>query len=175
MLLTNGPVATREEALAIVRSYQARWRIEEFHKTWKSSHCNVEATQLHTMHAATIFATMHASVAARAERLRHLARTAPDEPASVELTRSEREAIAVCAYQLANLPLTPGGRRQHKMVVPDPATMTIGVAVQWIALQGGYTGSTPTRGPPGAIVIGRGLEDIIATAKTIETLAVMKK
>jgi hypothetical protein len=175
MLLTNAPVATREEALAIVRSYQARWRIEEFHKTWKSSHCKVEATQLHTMHAATIFAAMHATVAARAERLKHLARTTPDQPASVELTRSECEAVAVCAYQLANVPLASGGRRQHEMAVPDPATMTIGLAVHWIALQGGYTGRTPTRGPPGAIVIARGLEDIVATAKTIEALAVLKK
>jgi hypothetical protein len=175
MLLTNAPVATREEALAVVRSYQARWRIEEFHKTWKSAHCNVEATQLHTMHSATIFAAMHATVAARAERLKYLARTTPDEPASVELTHSEREAVAVCAYQLANVPLTSGGRRQHKMVMPDPATMTIGLAVHWIALQGGYTGRTPTRGPPGAIVIGRGLEDIVATARTIDALKLMKK
>ncbi len=174
MLLTNAVVETCGDALAVVRSYQMRWRIEDFHKTWKSSHCNVEATQLHTMHAATIFAAMHATVAARAERLKHLARTTPDEPASIELDRFERKAVAVCAYQLANAPVVSGGRRQHHMVVPDPETMTIGVAVHWIALQGGYS-KTPSRGPPGAIVIGRGLEDVVATARTIQALAGLQK
>jgi hypothetical protein len=174
MLLTNAPVATEEEAFAVIRSYQMRWRIEEFHKTWKSDHCNVEDTQLHTMHAATIFAAMHAAVAARAERLKQFARTAPDEPASVELTAAERKAVAAFAYEIVNYPLAPGGRRQHKMVVPDPETMTIGIAVEWIARRGGYTGKS-SGGPPGAGVIARGLEDIIAGAQVITALADMEK
>lgn len=166
MLLTNAPVGTAEEALAVVRSYQARWRIEDFHKTWKSGHCNVEDTQLHSMHAATIFAVMHAAVAARAERLKHLARTTPDQPAAVELTPMEREAVAVLAYDMINEPLAPGGRRQSKLVPPDPETMTIGDAVAWIARLGGYTGKS-SGGPPGATVIGRGLEDVLVAARVL--------
>jgi hypothetical protein len=166
MLLTNAPVDTAEEVLAVVHSYQMRWRIEDFHKTWKSGRCNVEDTQLHSMHAATIFAVMHAAVAARAERLKHLARHTPDQLAATELTAAEREAIAVLAYDIINEPLAPGGRRQSKLQPPDPETMTIGEAVLWIARLGGYTGKS-SGGPPGSTTISRGLEDVIVAARVI--------
>jgi hypothetical protein len=169
MLLTNAPVGTADNVLGVIRSYQARWRIEDFHKTWKSGHCNVENTQLHSMHAATIFATMHAAVAARAERLKHLARTSPDQPASIELTLPERMAIAALAHEILNEPLAPGGRRQTKLVVPDPETMDIGTAVAWIARFGGYTGKS-SGGPPGAIVIGRGLQEVLVGARVYAVL-----
>lgn len=166
MLLTNASVSTPEEVLAVVRSYQMRWRIEDFHKTWKSGRCNVEDTQLHSMRAATNFAVMHAAVAARAEHLKHLARTTPDQLAATELTPPEREAIAVLAYDIINEPLAPGGRRQSKLVPPDPETMTISEAVLWIARLGGYTGKS-SGGPPGTTTISRGLEDVIVAARVI--------
>lgn len=166
MLLTNAPVGNTEEVRAVIRSYQARWRIEDFHKAWKSGRCNVEDTQLHSMHAATIFAVMHAAVATRAERLKHLARNSPDQLATPELTGDEREAVAALAYDMLNEPLAPGGRRQSKLTPPDPATMTIGEAVAWIARLGGYTGKS-SGGPPGTIVISRGLEDVLVAARAI--------
>lgn len=169
MLLTNAPAGTAEEALAVIRSYQARWRIEDFHKAWKSGHCKVEKTQLHSMRAATIFATMQAAVAARAERLKHLARETPDEPASIELTLAERTAIAALAYEELSEPPASGGRRQSKLTVPDPETMTLEVAVFWLARLGGYTGKS-SGGPPGGITISRGLEDVQAVARAIPAL-----
>lgn len=36
LLLTSEPVRTRDEALAVLWMYGRRWRIEEFHKAWKS-------------------------------------------------------------------------------------------------------------------------------------------
>jgi len=36
LLLTSEPVVTHEQALAVVHGYSARWRIEDFHKAWKS-------------------------------------------------------------------------------------------------------------------------------------------
>ena len=36
LLLTSEPVATLEQALKILRIYAARWRVEDFHKAWKS-------------------------------------------------------------------------------------------------------------------------------------------
>jgi len=166
MLLTNAPIGNAEEVLAVIRSYQVRWRIEDFHKTWKSGRCNVEDTQLHSMHAATIFAVMHAAVAARAERLKHLARNSPNQLAAAELTPDEREAVAVLAYEMLNEPLAPGGRRQSKLTPPDPETMTIGEAVTWIARLGGYTGKS-SGGPPGTTTISRGLEDVLVAARAI--------
>lgn len=169
MLLTNAPVATPDDALAVIRSYQIRWRIEEFHKAWKSGTCNVEQTQLHSMHAATMLAVMHAAVAARAERLKHAARTTPNLPAATELDATEREAIALLAYEMLNQPVAPGGRRQSKLMPPDPKTMTIAEAVLWIARLGGYTGKS-SGGPPGGVVISRGLCDVVAAAHAVSAI-----
>ncbi len=36
VLLTTEAVASAEEALAVVRYYECRWRIEDYHKAWKS-------------------------------------------------------------------------------------------------------------------------------------------
>lgn len=36
LLLTTEPVTTRDEALEVLWIYSRRWRIEEFHKAWKS-------------------------------------------------------------------------------------------------------------------------------------------
>ena len=167
MLLSNAPIDTPDQALAIVRSYQMRWRIEDFHKTWKSGRCNVEQTQLHTMHAAIIFAVMHAAVAARAEHLKHKSRTTPDEPASAELSPYERKAIAILAYDALNQPVARGGRRQSKEVAPDENEMTLGEAILWVARFGGYTGKS-SGGPAGAITIGRGLDFIAGAATVLE-------
>lgn len=174
MLFTNVPVATSTDCLAVIRSYQARWRIEDFHKAWKSGRCCVEDTQLHSMHAAIIFAVMHATVAARAERLKHASRATPDVPAATEFSSAERKAIALIAYDLLNQPLAPGGRRQSKEVPPDEKTMTLGQAVLWVARLGGYTGKS-SGGPPGTIVIGRGLDYIAGAAHVLEAASLKKR
>lgn len=36
MLLTTEPVKTFEEAIRVIHKYSARWRIEDFHKAWKT-------------------------------------------------------------------------------------------------------------------------------------------
>ena len=36
MLLTTEPVTTFEEAIGVIQKYSARWRVEDFHKAWKS-------------------------------------------------------------------------------------------------------------------------------------------
>lgn len=166
MLYTNAPIGTQQAVAAVLQSYKMRWRIEDFHKSWKSGHCNVEDMQLHSVRAAQTLAVMHAAIAARIERIKHLARIAPDTPASVEFTRDERLAISILAYDYANEPLAPGGRRQHKLVAPDPDTMTIGQAVWWTARLGGYCGRS-TGARAGAITIGRGLDDVTALAGAI--------
>ena len=40
LLLTNRPITTVEELTQVVLGYAQRWRIEEFHRTWKSGACN---------------------------------------------------------------------------------------------------------------------------------------
>jgi hypothetical protein len=158
MLYTNAPIATPQDILQVVRSYTMRWRIEDFHKTWKSGHCGVEATQLRSVKAVKTWATLLAAVAARIERLRHLARVEPDTLASVELSELEIEALKRLKRQ-----------QKKKTEVVGDGIPTIALAVRWLADLGGYTGKS-SGGPPGATTIGRGLEDVALAARLLKSL-----
>jgi hypothetical protein len=140
LLLTNYPVSTFEEARLVVFGYTLRWRIEEFHKTWKSV-CGIEDTLLEDGDHIVRWAIILSSVAMRVERLKYLARMTPEAPASEELSQAEIDTIIGLkkpkGYKMGDMP-------------------TIGLAVRWIADLGGYTGRS-SGGPPGSIVIGRGL------------------
>jgi hypothetical protein len=159
VLLTNHPIGTREQIEKVIYGYTLRWRIEDFHRTWKKGGCNVEQTQLRSTRAVERWATILAAVAMRIERLKHLSRTDPDLPATVELSDSEIMALLLLK------------RRDKKKneVVPD-AIPTIGQAVRWIADLGGYTGPKTSGGPPGSITINRGFLDVVAAARAIDAL-----
>lgn len=47
-LYTNEPVDCAADALKIVRYYELRWRVEEYHKAWKSAGTQVESFRLQT-------------------------------------------------------------------------------------------------------------------------------
>ena len=147
MLLTTRPVDSRDAVLEVVRGYTFRWRIEDFHRAWKRGLCRVEDTQLRSLAAIEKWATLLASVAARAMRLTHQARLTPDAPATSELSPLEIEALIAL--------------RQPKDV--STSAPTLGQAIRWIADLGGYTG--PSNGPPGVTVIGRGLDDVLLAAR----------
>jgi hypothetical protein len=163
MLLTNQSAHTFERALDVIRTYAMRWRIEDFHRAWKSGHCDVEAMQLRSAAAAMKWATVLAAVAARTERLKLLARSQPDDPASIELTKTEIRVLIVLK------------RDQKKKTETIPDTMpTIGQATLWIAELGGYTGKS-SGGPPGSTTIGRGLAKVRAAANLLRLLKVSEK
>jgi len=156
LLLTSRPVETLRDAKAVVVGYTRRWRIEDFHRTWKSSSCRVEEMQLRSFEAITVWATILATVAARIERLRLIARVAPDEPASVDLADHEIRALILLRRERQ--------RSRHERV---PDTMpTIATATLWIAELGGYTGKS-SGGPPGAMTIRRGLEVLGPAARML--------
>jgi Transposase DNA-binding/Transposase DDE domain len=141
MLLTRYPVQKLEDAQTVLEGYAARWRVEEFHKAWKSGVCKVEQTQLREREHIERWATIQASVAMRVVRLTYLARTRPQAPATLELTRPE-----ILATLLIRNPPAVGLEQ-----IP-----TIGQVVPWLAELGGYTGKS-SGGPAGMIVITRGL------------------
>jgi len=150
MLLTTYPVVTAEDALTVVWGYSQRWRIEEFHKLWKTGACNVEDTQLRADDHILRWATILASVAMRLLRLTYLARKTPDAPATVELSKSEVQAILLLRK--------PKSKPRGMPCISD--------AVRWLADLGGYTGKS-SGGPPGAIVLTRGLRRIEPVAMLI--------
>jgi hypothetical protein len=158
LLYTNRHVHSFEEARDVVHGYSKRWCIEEFFRTWKTGQCNVESTQLQGKQQVTIWATMLASIAARIERLKQLARTKPDLPATEELAEHEVEALVLLKQ-----------KRKKKTEKIPTGVPTIAQAVQWIAELGGYTGKS-SGGPPGSATIGRGLERLAPAAEMVRIL-----
>lgn len=155
MLLTNADVETLDDVRAVINGYSYRWRIEDFHRTWKDGHCRVEETQLRHRDHVVRWVTMHAAVATRVERLKHLARTQPDEPATIAFSEIEVEALRIRKRQI---------KKRTETISDDPPT--IATAVRWLAETGGYQGK-PTENP-GATTIARGLERLIPFALGLE-------
>lgn len=156
-LLTTHPVTNFDQACAVIHGYKQRWRIEEFHRAWKSGVCDVEASQLRARDHFIKWATLLAAVASRAIRISYLARNQPELLASEEFTQDEIDAVLILkkrtGYQRGSVP-------------------KLGELVRWIADLGGYTGKS-SGGPPGPTVIARGLQDIEVLAKALKNLREM--
>ena len=150
-LLTTYPIESAAAALQVCRGYTLRWRVEEFHKTWKSGACNVESSQLRSCDNFQRWATILAAVASRIERLKHVARNNPTASALDIATRDEIDgAITLtkrCKYPLGH-------------------NLTAEQFVLLVAKIGGYTGKS-SGGPPGSITIGRGLDRVLAAATAL--------
>lgn len=142
-LLTTRPVESVQDTILVVKGYSTRWRIEEFHRAWKTAACDVEETQLRTRHALELWATILTSVAIRLLRLMYLSRKEPDLLATEEFTPAEIHAVYFAE-----------GNRWEGVLAPSIFDLT-----RRIAFLGGYTGKS-SGGPPGLVVIRRGLEHI---------------
>jgi len=151
MLLTNHPLQSRADAELVLFGYTQRWRIEQFHRTWKSI-CRVEETQLREATHVERWATVLAAVAMRLLRLTYLSRVQPDAPASEELSQTEIFALII---------------EKGKGIYKLGDRITIAQATQWIAELGGYVGPTPSGGPPVTTVLARGLRHLGFTAHAI--------
>ncbi|MBK7776075.1 MAG: IS4 family transposase [Sandaracinaceae bacterium] len=148
VLLTNRPVAKLADAERVIDSYRARWRIEEFHRTWKAGGCDAENIHLRSADGIRKWAILLASVAARTEHLKRLARTQPDEPATCELTEDEIQVLIFAKRRIkTSVELVPDG-------IPPIKT-----AVRWIADLGGWAGHY-TKYEPGSTTIARGLVEL---------------
>jgi hypothetical protein len=151
MLHTNHNVDTSEKARLVVRGYAMRWRIEEFHRTWKTV-CRIETTQLRSAPAIEKMASLMAAVAVRIERLKYLARTEPEAPASVEFSKVELRALTLLT---------------DRRLPPRP---TLAAAVHLLALAGGFTSVKSSGGPPGSVVLGRALVELDRTVAILNKI-----
>jgi hypothetical protein len=156
-LYTNVPVRSTADACDVVARYALRWRIEEFHRAWKSGVCRVEESQLRSPAAIIKWATILAAVATRAEQLRLRSRVAGDEPASTEFSDDELLALVNLHSEI------------HPRAVVPVEGLTLATAVRWVADLGGYVGSKAS-GPPGTVTIARGLEPLAIATTLIARL-----
>lgn len=154
MLLTTREVSSFETACEVLFGYTQRWRVEEFHKMWKSGACRVEESQLRQTDHLVRWAIVLASVAVRLLRMSYVSRSSPEKPASSEFSAAEIQAVMVL--------------RKPKT---KPPQLTVANIVAWIAELGGYTGEKSSGGPPGALVLARGFQDVLVAARTIEALS----
>ena len=153
MLLTSDRVRSRGAAVEVLRRYCLRWRVEDFHRTWKAGRCRVEDSQLRSTDHVVRWATMLAAVALRVERLKHLARTEPDAPATAELSPLEIDALRAAKRH--------GFTKRTEVITDDVPSMRL--AVRWIAQMGGFHGREHVQ--PGAATLGRGLERLMTLTK----------
>lgn len=156
MLLTTHPVTTFAQALKVIDGYTQRWRIEEFHRAWKSGVCNVEDTQLQSRAAILKWATLLAAVAARAVRLAYLVRTTPDAHASDEFSPDEIDAAFL---------LTKRKRDRRKRV-------RLSEMITLLAQLGGFAHKYSGR-LPGPQILARGLVQVEVLARGLKNMREM--
>jgi hypothetical protein len=147
LLGTTRPVVGIDDAVAVIEGYKRRWRIEDFHRTWKSGCCDIESSQLQSLRVFHRWSILTSSMAARAEHIKHYSREYPDAPATVIYTQEEVDTMI--DWRLENapkaiMPYKPGE-------IPRLADMT-----RWVASMGGHMKSSKVL--PGAVTIARGLQ-----------------
>lgn len=146
ILYTTQTVASLDDALVVIRGYAYRWRIEEFHRAWKSGGAGAEETQL-VGDNRTRWMIILAAVVVRAVRLTHIARTDPERDAAAEFTPIEVNTVRRVLAQL--------GRKLEPM--------TVRLMVRTIANIGGYV-PQKSNPQPGTQTLLRGLkrlEDLV--------------
>ncbi len=144
-LLTTLPVETVAAAVEKVRWYALRWQIEVLHKVLKSG-CQVEQRQLETAARLQRVVIVDLIVAWRVLALCKAGRETPEGLASDWLSGEEWRAL--WCYMKAQ-PCAPS------------QSPTMGQAVRWLAQLGGFLGRRRD-GPPGPIVLWRGLQQLRA-------------
>jgi hypothetical protein len=150
-LLTTFTIEDVDDARLVVQGYALRWRIEEFHKTWKSGCCDLENSQLRSLDALKRWGTILAAVATRIERLKLLSRTQPDLDARTEFTQDEIDAAIILT-----------ATKKHSI----GGSMTLKEAVRLVAMAGGFMGRKGD-GNPGSITIKRGLDSVVPAARAL--------
>ncbi len=120
---------------------------------WLDEACRVEENQLQSPEAVKKWATILAAVAVRVERIKLLSRREPERPATDEFSPLELRALVLLRFG------KPGKAKLAHGAVP-----TLGEATTWLAQIGGYTGKS-SGGPPGSVVLARGLETLAVAVR----------
>jgi hypothetical protein len=138
ILYTSLPVTSREDALQVIRYYEKRWLIEEWHKALKTG-CQVTKRQLMTAARLEAMVGLMSVEAVRLLQLKAIARTDPERPAEQVIPRRYVAALQILRK-----------RRTSDL-------WTIRRFFRELAGLGGFLGRTGD-GEPGWITIWRGWE-----------------
>lgn len=142
MLFTSDPVQTVDEATAVVDHYRARWLIEDYFKALKTG-CAFEKRQLTTFDGLVRALAMFIPMAWHLLVLRHLGRADSAAPVTQCLAREQLRLLRKLLH-----------RRRYQL----PSRPTVRDVMLGIAALGGHIANN---GPPGWIVLGRGLTRLL--------------
>jgi len=106
VLLTNEPIATPEQQLAIVDHYRARWVIEEYIKAIKSG-CDFEKRQIQDYEGLVNLLAVFAPIAYHMLLIRSEARRTPSAAAIEVVSQDHIDVLRACGrLKLSNNPTT---------------------------------------------------------------------
>lgn len=132
ILLTTEQVKSAEDARRIVGYYEARWKIEEFHKAWKSGGTQIEKSRLQSVGNLERMAVILAFIAVRLLQLR-------------EVVRLDKELISKdCSHILTESQWRLLWRKQEKKAYRKKSLPTIEWAYYALARLGGWKDSKRT-------------------------------
>jgi hypothetical protein len=143
-LWTTEPIETAQQALDVVDAYRCRWVIEEYFRALKQG-CAFEERQLESMHTLLNALALFVPIAWRLLALRTIGREAPQSPATNLLTATLLRCLSFLL--------------RHKNRPDLPENPTVHDALLAIAGLGGHI---KNNGDPGWIVLGRGLDALLA-------------
>jgi hypothetical protein len=143
-LWTNLPISTLDDILEALRFYALRWRVEDFHLTFKSG-CQIEKLELEDAARLTKAAILYAAVAVRIVALRDWARVQPEAPCTAVLTPDEWQSLWL--------------RFSKTKLTAQTEPPTIEQVVRWIGRLGGHLGRKRD-GMPGVRTLWRGFRDL---------------
>jgi hypothetical protein len=148
-LLTTHSVPDFAKALKIIDWYRQRWQIEQLFWTLKRQGFNLEASQLETADALMKLAVMATRAATRVMQLVR-ARDGKDPCPAHDVFSTDEIAV------IADLQAELQGRTERQKN-PHPPT-SLAWAAWTIARLGGWKGYSTSEGPPGPLIMRRGLE-----------------
>ena len=139
LLITTEPVETKEQILAVVDHYRARWRIEEYFKALKTG-CAYEQRQLDSFKTLLNALAVFVPIAWKLLHLRTLSRSNFDSLVEPVLTKIQMHVLR---------------RKLNVTLPPAPSVREVLLA---IARLGGHLKSN---GDPGWLVLGRGYRELL--------------
>ena len=148
-LWTFEPVATFKQAVAVIKGYCHRWRVEEVHLTTKSG-CRVEDLELETADRLARAITLYTAVAVRIVNLRDQGKLNPNAPCTTVLTDLEWRVLQAAVTK--------------KPVAADAKPPTVRQAMLWVGKLGGHLGRKGD-GLPGVRTLWQGWQDLYMMIK----------
>lgn len=156
VLYTSLSVASFDDAWTIIRYYECRWLIEEYHKALKTG-CRVEHRQLHCADRLEAMVGLMSVVAVRLLQLKTVARAEPDRPAKSVVPERWLHMLKAARKNL---------RRVHDLTVYQ--------FYRELAKLGGFLGRK-SDGEPGWITVWRGWEKLNTLIRGAELAGKIQK